>query len=143
MSNDNIFSSSVLKAGISPQVSTDNTALESAIINVAGFTYLEWEIFTGLLADADVSAVVLVEGSNADDMASAVAIPDADLQGLEADAGFDFADDNEVRKIGVKNLNYQYYQLTITPSNNTGSFPVCAGARLMGGQYEGITQPEA
>lgn len=141
MSNDNIYSKSILKAGVLPQVGTDNTAFESAIINVAGWSYLEWEIFIGTLADADTTAVVLVEGSNADDMTGAVAIPDEDLQGLEADAGFQFDDDGEVRKIGVKNLEYQYYQMTITPSNNTGDFPVCVGARLMGSNYEPVTQP--
>lgn len=141
MSDDNIFSKSILKTGIPPQVGTDNTALESSIIDVSGWSYLEWEIFTGTIADADTTAVVLVEGSNASDMTGAVAIGDDDLQGLEADAGFQFDDDDEVRKIGVKNLEYQYYQLTITPSNNTGNFPVCAGARLMGSNYEPVTQP--
>lgn len=141
MSDDNIFSKSILKTGVAPVTITDNTAQVSAIIDTAGWGYLEWEIFTGVLADADVTAVVLVEGGNASNLSDAAAIADEDLQGTEADAAFTFADDSEVRKIGVKNLEFQYYRLTITPSNNTGSFPLCVGARLVGNNYEGVTQP--
>lgn len=139
----NIYASSIIKHAISPQVSTGNTAIVSSIIDVKGWSYLEFDLVFGTLADADVTSTVLVEGSNADDMSGAAAIPDADLQGTEADAAVTFADDDEVRKIGVKNLVYRYYRLTFTPAGNTGNLPVAGIARLNGNNYEGVTQPEA
>ena len=141
MSNDNIYNSSILKTAIPPQIGTDNTAFVSSIIDASGWGYLEWEIFTGTIADADVTTTVLVEGGDDSGLSDAAAIADADLQGTEAGAAFTFADDDEVRKVGVVNLEFRYYRLTITPANNTGNLPICAGARLVGSNYEPVTQP--
>lgn len=143
MGNKNIYSSSIIKTGIAPQIGTDNTAFVSAIIDTQSWNYLEFEIFTGTIADSDVTATVLVEGGNNSALSDNTAIADSQLQGTESGAGFQFDDDNEVRKIGVKNLQYRYYRITITPSNNTGNLPICVGARLSGTNYIGATQPES
>jgi hypothetical protein len=139
----NIFTSSIVKSAIPPQINTGNTAMVSSIIDVAGWRYLEYVISTGTIADADVTCTVLVEGGNAANLSDAVAIPDADLQGTETEASFRFDDDNEVRKIGVKNLVYRYYRITLTPANNTGNLPIAVSARLNGTTYEGVAQPQA
>ena len=55
---------------------------------------------------------------------------DAELVGTEAEAGFAFGDDDEVRKIGYKGTK-RYVRLTITPSGNTGDVYVSAVAVQM------------
>ena len=64
-------------------------------------------------------------------MTGAVAVPDAELNGTEAAAGFQFDDDNETRKIGYVG-NKRYVRLTITPANNASAALIAAVA-LLGG----------
>ena len=139
----NTYSSSIIKTAIAPLTGTDNTAFVSAIIDTAGYGYLEFDILTGILADADATATVLVEGGDDSGLSDNTAVADADMENTEVLAAFDFSDDSQVRKIAVKNLVYRYYRLTVTPASNTGSFPLAAVARLAGSNYEGITQPES
>lgn len=102
---------------------TDNTAITSSIIDVRGYDSLTFLIAAGTLADADATFAVTMAESNDSGMSGSNAVAAADLIGTYALAGFQFDDDGEARKIGYKGSK-RYVQLTVTPSNNTGSAPV-------------------
>ncbi|MET0155207.1 MAG: hypothetical protein ABW189_03770 [Rickettsiales bacterium] len=114
----------------------------SSIIDCAGVGYVEFGILTGVLADADAAFAVLVEDGNVANLSDATAVDDKYLEGTEAQAGFTFADDGEVRRIGYR-PNKRYVRLTITPSGNSGSAPLAAFALLSGLQYGVPTQPDS
>lgn len=91
--------------------------------------------------DADATFTVLVEHDDVVGFGTAVAVPDEALisQGSstpEADAGFTFAADGQVRKIGYRGTK-GFVRLTITPANNTGAWPICALA-VLGKPYSGL-----
>jgi len=117
------------KVAIAPVVVTDNTAQVSAIIDRKGYDSLTFLILMGTLADADATFTVLVEEGAAANLSDAAAVADADLIGLEATAGFTFADDGATRKIGYKG-GKRYVRLTVTPSGNSGNAPIAAVAVL-------------
>lgn len=113
---------------------TDNTAYVSQIIDVSGFDQLVFAILIGALADTDATFAVLVEHGDNSALTDAAAVPDVNLTGTEASAGFTFADDNKVRKIGYVGSK-RYVRLTITPANNTGAVSIAATAILSGARY--------
>lgn len=113
---------------------TDNTPIVSQIVSLAGYSSMAFLISLGAIADADVTCSVLVEHGDQPNLSDAAAVPDAQLTGTEADAGFTFADDNELRKIGYVG-NKGYVRLTITPTNNTGNLFVSAIALLGDPRY--------
>ena len=105
-----------LKRAISPQAArTDNTAIVSTVADLLGYGGAMLAINIGANTDADVTFTVLIEDSPDDSTYTAVA--DAYLNGTEALAGFTFADDNELRKIGYVG-NERYLRATITPADN-------------------------
>lgn len=108
---------------------TDNTALVGAIIDRKDYESLTYVLITGTDADTDATFTVLLEESDASNMAGAVAVADADLLGTELLAGYTFADDAETRKLGYVG-NKRYTRLTVTPANNTGNFFLAAVAIL-------------
>jgi hypothetical protein len=108
---------------------TDNTPWVGQIIDRAGYNSLTYVILTGTEADADATFVVLLEHGDLVGGGDMVAVPDKDLLGLEALAGFQFDDDNETRKLGYVG-GKQYTRLTITPAANTGAAYVAAFAQL-------------
>lgn len=114
---------------ISPVSVSDNTAQVSQIIDTKGFDSLEFLIAMGSLADADATFAVLVEDGDDSGLSDAAAVADKDLLGTEAQAGFQFDDDDEVRKIGYIGSK-RYVRLTITPSANTGAALLSAVALL-------------
>jgi len=114
---------------ISPQSDADTTALVGQIIDRLGFGSLEYLIGTGSIADADATFTVLLEESAASDMTGATAVADADLLGTELLAGFQFDDDNEVRKLGYIG-SMRYTRLTITPVGNASAALINAMAVL-------------
>jgi len=118
-----------ISAAIAPQNVTTNTALVSSIIDTQGFDSLEFLIATGSLADVDATFTVLVEDGNDSGLSDAAAVADASLLGTEATAGFQFNNDNEVRKIGYVG-GKRYARLTITPANNAGDAYISAVAVL-------------
>ena len=85
---------------IAPVAVTDNTPIVGAIISNAGFQSLTYAIQTGTLADADATFAVLLEHGDVANLSDAVAVPDENLLGTEALAGFTFADDAATRKLG-------------------------------------------
>ena len=116
-------------AAIAPQVATDNTAIVSAIIDMAGYDGAAFFISLGTVADADTTAAVTMEHGDASNLSDTAAVAAADLIGTLALAGFTFADDNEIRKIGYRGSK-RYVRFTVTPSGNTGNLPISAVAVL-------------
>ena len=131
MKNLDLYSKIAVRRAISPVSVADNTAAVSQVIDRQGFTALMFAIALGAIADADTTMAVLVEHADISDMTGAVAVPDAELNGTEAAAGFQFDDDNETRKIGYVG-NKRYVRLTITPANNASAALIAAVA-LLGG----------
>lgn len=106
---------------ISPAAAkTDNTPFVSEVIDTKGYESLTFLLAAGDIADADATLSVLVEASDAANMAGAEAVPDKELIGTEAQAGLSFADDSKTRKIGYVG-GKRYVRLTVTPANNTGN----------------------
>ena len=131
MKNLDLYSKIAVRRAISPVSVADTTAAVSQVIDRQGFTALMFAIALGAIADADTTMAVLVEHADISDMTGAVAVPDAELNGTEAAAGFQFDDDNETRKIGYVG-NKRYVRLTITPANNASAALIAAVA-LLGG----------
>ena len=124
-----------LRRAISPAAAVaDNTPFVSQIIDRTGFEQLVFAIQLGALADADATFAVLLEHGDASNLSDAAAVPDAQLTGTEASAGFTFADDNKVRKLGYVGTK-RYTRLTITPANNTGNVFLSATAILASARY--------
>lgn len=115
--------------GIPPTRVSDNTAQVSAIIDRAGHESLTWVIALGTLADADATFAVTMDHGDAADLADAAAVPAAELVGTLAGAGFTFAHDNQVRKIGYRGAK-RHCRLTISPANNSGNADLAALAIL-------------
>lgn len=105
---------------LSPVSVADNTAQVSQILDTANFSMNELVIATGAIADADVTFVVLIEEGDASNLSDAVAVADEDLLGTEAQAGFQFDDDNETRKVGYIGAK-RYIRATITPASNASA----------------------
>lgn len=118
-----------VRRAISPVSVADTTAQVSQIIDTAGFESLEFAINIGSVGDADATFTVLVEDGAAANLSDAAAVADGDLLGTEVLAGFQYDDDNEVRKIGYVG-NKRYVRLTITPVNNASAALVSAVAVL-------------
>ncbi len=109
---------------------TDNTAIVSQIIDRRGFNALAFLINIGANTDADVTFTVLIEDGDESNLSDAAAVIDEQLTGTELLAGFQFDDDNEVRKIGYVG-DKRYVRMTITPANNgAGNIYVSAIALL-------------
>lgn len=109
----------------------DNTAKVSQIIDLANVQGCVFFIATGTLADADATFTVLLEDGDNAALTDNAAVADAFLVGTEALAGFTFASDNIVTKIGYIGPK-RYVRLTITPASNTGAWDICAIAVLFG-----------
>lgn len=125
---------------ISPVSVADTTAQVSQIIDRQGYQSLEFLIATGSVADADATFTVLVEDGEASNLSDAAAVADANLLGTEALAGFQFDDDNEVRKIGYIG-DKRYVRLTVTPVNNASAALVAAVAVLGHPNYTPTINP--
>jgi hypothetical protein len=118
-----------IKRVISPVSVADTTAQVGQIIDRQGFESVEYVIATGSIADSDATFTVLLEDGDAANLSDAAAVADAQLLGTEALAGFQFDDDNEVRKLGYIG-NKRYTRLTITPVANASAALITAVAVL-------------
>jgi hypothetical protein len=107
-----------LKRALSPQAArTDNTAIVSEILDCRDLDAAMLAIMIGANTDTNVTFTVLLEESDASNMANQNAVADADMNGTELLAGFQFDDDNECRKLGYTG-NKRYIRATITPVGN-------------------------
>lgn len=124
-----------VKRIISPASVADDTAQAGQIIDRLGYDSLTYIISTGDIADANATFAVLLEESDAANMAGANAVDDADMisqtagAAPEAAAGFQFDDDNEIRKLGYIG-HKRYTRLTVTPSGNASAALISAVAVL-------------
>ena len=123
-----LYNNLTVRPVIAPAVNTDlgTTPLVGAIIDHLSYDSAVYAISTGTLSDLDATYAVLLEESNESDMDPANAVADVDLHGTEAAAGFTFANDGVVRKLGYKGSK-RYTRLTITPTGaNSGNSPISA-----------------
>jgi hypothetical protein len=117
--------------GISPQAArTDNTAIVSEVCDTKGYGSCVFAIMNGANTDANATFTVLVEDSEASG-SGYVAVADEYLTGTEALASFDFADDNECRKIGYTGIK-RYVRVTINPAGNDSGNIFVAGVWVLG-----------
>ncbi|MBW9090844.1 hypothetical protein JNB91_23820 [Rhizobium wenxiniae] len=123
-----------IKRAISPVSIADNTAVVSQIVDLAGFDKAMFGIAIGSIADADATFTVLIEHGDQANLSDAAAVPDSQLTGTEAAAGFKFDSDDQTRKIGYVGPK-RYVRLTITPANNAGAALIAAVAILSGSRY--------
>lgn len=114
-----------LKRAVSPQAArTDNTAIVSTVADLKGYDGAMLAINIGANTDANATFAVLIEDSDNNSDYSAVA--DEYLNGTEALAGFQYDDDNELRKVGYTGIK-RYLRATITPTgNDSGNIFVAA-----------------
>ena len=124
-----LYSNLTIRRAISPVSESGNTALVSQVIDRQGYESLVFAIATGSIGDADATFAVLVEDDDDVAFGTGAAVVDAELNGTEAAAGFQFDDDNEVRKIGYRG-NKRYVRLTITPTGNASAALISAVAIL-------------
>lgn len=125
-----LFNNIHVVRAISPAAAvTNDTAIVSQIIDRQGYEALAFAILAGDLADADATFAVLVQHGDAANLSDAADVPDTELLGTEALAGFTFANDNETRKIGYRG-GKRYVRLTVTPTGNTGNAFIAAVAIL-------------
>lgn len=125
MASKDLHNNIDVKRAISPVSEAGNTALVSQILDTRGYESVELVIATGSIADADATFTVLIEDGDNAALSDAAAVADAFLLGTEAQAGFQFDDDNECRKIGYVG-GKRYVRATITPANNASAALVAA-----------------
>lgn len=109
-----------VKRVIAPVSVADTTAQVGQIVDAKGFNSLTYLINIGSVGDADATFTVLLEHGDQANLSDAAAVPDDQLIGTEALAGFQFDDDNECRKLGYAGSK-RYTRLTITPVNNASA----------------------
>ncbi|UIK04901.1 hypothetical protein [Neorhizobium galegae] len=126
-----------VKRAISPVSVADNTPLVSQIISLAGYEKAMFAIAIGSVADADATFTVLVEHGDQANLSDAAAVPDSQLTGTEADAGFKFDNDDQTRKIGYVGPK-AYLRMTITPAGNASAALIAAVAILSGSRYSPV-----
>lgn len=125
-----------VKRVLSPVSTADDSAQVGQIIDRLGFDSLTYLITLGSIADANMTAVVLLEEGDVSNLSDAAAVADADMisqtsgTAPETAAAFQFDDDNEVRKLGYVG-NKRYTRLTITPSGN-GSAALLGAVAVLG-----------
>ncbi len=126
-----LYSNIGVRAVIAPAANTDlgTTPLVGTVVDRLGFQSVVYLIALGTLSDVNATYAVLLEESDASG-SGFTAVADEYLSGTEADAGFTFADDGEVRKLGYVG-NKRYTRLTVTPTGaDSGNSPISAVAVL-------------
>ncbi len=126
-----LYNKTILSTAIPPQTISNNTAVQSQIIDCRGFEYLHFIIATGTLTDADATFSVLIQHGDNPALSDATDAPDDCLYSTEADSGFIFSSDNQIREIGYK-VCKRYARITITPSNNSADAVFAVKAILAG-----------
>lgn len=110
-----------LKRAISPAAAVaDNTAVVSQILDRIGSEAVALAIILGEIADADATFTVVLHHGDTADLSDAEAVPADQINGTLEMAGFNFANDNGIRKIGYVG-GRRYVRATITPANNAGN----------------------
>jgi hypothetical protein len=117
---------------------TDNTAIVSSIIDLAGYNAAEFVIVTGTNTDTNATFAVTVDAGDVANLSDAAAVAASQLVGTLALASFDFGDDNECRKIGYIGTK-RYVRVTVTPSGNDSGNIFISGVAILGYPATGPT----
>ena len=125
MASKDLHNNIDVKRAISPVSEAGNTPLVSQILDTRGYESVELVIATGSIADADATFTVLIEDGDNAALSDNAAVADTFLLGTEAQASFQFDDDNECRKIGYVG-GKRYVRATITPANNASAALISA-----------------
>lgn len=133
-----------VKRAHSPYYYSADTAFQCQEIDLRGYDSCYFTIATGDLADANATFAVLLQesdtaGSGFTDVADADMVSQTYGTAAETAAGFQYDDDNEVRKIGYLGSK-RYVRLYITPSGNTGVALVSVTAHLGLANQRPVTQ---
>lgn len=128
------LSQTQVKRVLSPVSVADTTAQVGQIIDHLGYDKALYVILTGSIADVDATFTVLLEEGDASNLSDAAAVADADMvsqssSAPETAAGFQFDDDNEVRKLAYVGTK-RYTRLTITPVANASAAVLAAACVL-------------
>ncbi len=110
---------------------TDNTPIVSAIIDLKGYDSAAFVILIGTNTDTNATFAATVDEGDASDLTGSNAVAAADLTGTLAQAGFQFDDDTETRKIGYVGSR-RFIRLTITPSGNDAGNIFLAAVAVLG-----------
>lgn len=122
-----LFNKIDIKRALSPVSVSDNTVLQTEILDTQGANSIVLALLTGAIDDADATFTVLLEEGSESDMSDATSVSDDNLLGTEALASFQFDDDDKCFKLGYVGVK-RYLRATITPANN-------ASAALLGGLW--------
>lgn len=133
-----LYSNISIQRAISPVSVADNTAQVSQIIDRAGYDSLVFAIALGSIADADATFTVLIEDGDNSALSDNAAVADAELNGLESAASFQFDSDNLTKKIGYVGAK-RYVRMTITPANNASAALMSAVAILANPQQSPLS----
>lgn len=110
-----------MKRAIAPAAAVaDNSAINTQILDRMGAEAVALAIILGDLADTDATFAVTLTHGDDPALADGTAVTPDMLNGSLALAGFNFANDNGIRKIGYTG-GKRYVRATITPANNTGN----------------------
>lgn len=134
------FSSVNPKNAISPQASSNNSALVGNIIDVQGYGAIVYAIAIGALYAGSSFTALLEHGDQAN--LSDAATVTVGLQGTAALAGFAAANANSTTKIGAV-CSKRYSRLTITPSANGATSYIGAVALLVRPTSAPVPNPPA
>ena len=111
------------KPAINPSAATsDNTPVNSPVLDMFNVKAALLLVSLGTLADADATFAITAKESDVDTFGGEETdVPAGLLQGTLALAGFKFDDDNKLRKLGFLRGGKRYKRVTITPSNNASA----------------------
>lgn len=117
---------------------TDNAAIVSSIIDLAGYNAAEFVIITGTNTDTNATFAVTVDAGDVANLSDAAAVAASQLVGTLAQASFQFDDDVECRKIGYIGTK-RYVRVTVTPSGNDSGNIFISGVAVLGYPATGPT----
>ena len=115
-----------VEQSISVRAVSDNTAQVGAIIDIEGFSGLEFIINLGTINDADATFAFTLEEGDDSGLSDTAAVAADNIQGS---GDFQFDSDDSVRRVGYFGKK-RFVRATITPSNNTSAADMSVSAVL-------------
>ncbi len=107
-----------VKVALNTAAITSNTTTNGAIIDMRGYSAVEFVIQSGALTDGTYT--VLLESGNASDLSDKANVVDSAMLGTEALASFIATEDNTVKKVGmVAHGSYRYVRLSLVSASTT------------------------
>lgn len=118
-----LFNDLDFKPAINASAATsDNTVVNTVSIDMSDIKAALLVLNLGALADADATFAVTAKESDTNAFGGEETdVPAGLMLGTLALAGFTFADDNKLRKLGFLRGGKRYKRVTITPANNASA----------------------